>query len=260
MGKPRMITRFTTLGAAVALFTGGAAHAVPFSESGLATGTLGNSSSVLISAQGTNQGNATVIEAIGGGYNATTPAGASWSADQAPIEMVPVTGPSVGDGSSVPLKYLSPFDNTALYGTTYFSIGKDSASPVTLEFTEDQTSFNFLWGSVDDYNELAFLDSDNNEILSIAAAGALGILYDLDLIPIEQDYYGKWLILDFAFADSLAFRKVRFTSEYENGDDRAAMEIAFRSSVSEVPVPAAVWFLLTGIAGLAFAGRSRRTA
>lgn len=255
-----MITRFTTLGAAFAFSMAGAAHAAPVDVNiGIGTMTL----------TATDQGAADVAS-LGAGYNGTTPAGATWSADDAPAETIdPNTGPVVQDGSSNN-QHRSPFLGTSLDGTSYFSVGPyavdpdtgeaSTASPITLTFDAMQTDFSFIWGSVDTYNTFELLDDEGQPILiPITGPGALG--FAIDGFDEDGPNFEKWLLVELAFNEGSGFNGIRFSSQNDSGREIAAMEFAFRSGdVSGIPVPAAVWLMLTGIAGLGFVGRTRRTA
>lgn len=242
-----MTFRCTIAGLAVALSVTGAAHAASY----IVITIDGN---VSYSIEFTGQGN-TVIDTLGVGYDGSTPAGASWSADDAADAPVnAVTGPVVADGRSNLLNK-SPFLNSSLDGTSYFSVGPGSSSPVTLTFEEDQDSFDFIWGSIDSYNTVTFLDADGKELVTNNGAGLLNAISELDRG--REPHFEKWLLINMAFVKR-NLRSVRFTSELESGEEEAAFEFAL-PAVASIPLPAAAWFLLTGIAGLGFVGRSRRT-
>ena len=97
------------------------------------------------------------------GYNGTTPAGATWSAD-------PTVTPPPGSVGGI---NQSPFNNTPVSETqSYFSVwgpgvNGGAASPVTLDFASGQSDFSMLWGSIDTYNTLEVLGAGGRVLLLI---------------------------------------------------------------------------------------------
>jgi hypothetical protein len=165
------------------------------------------------------------------GYGANTPDGASWGGP-APV----VIGNSSGN-------WQSPFNSNGLTNvTSYFS-----ANPMqTLTFGALQTSFDLLWGSIDSYNTIAFLDDIGNVIASWTGSQIVSQT-GLGGSPANFEQVG---LFSFGFGPNEAFRSVAFSSS------QAAFEFAL--APAPVPLPAAGWLLVAGIAGIGAAGRKRR--
>lgn len=188
------------------------------------------------------QGGGNDADVYGAGYNATVPAGASFSAD-------PTVTPPPGNQPGV---YQSPFNNTALLQTqSYFSVGEAGtaggvASPVTLDYTTDQTFFSILWGSIDTYNTISFFDNGS----LVASYTGTDIVNEFTL-PDNSTNPGNFevvALLDFSFTGLDKFDAVKFESSTN------AFEFAL-----PVPIPAALPMLLAAVSGLGLAGwRSNR--
>jgi hypothetical protein len=173
------------------------------------------------------------------GYNASTPLGASWTSGDDPTVI-----PPPGNSSGV---YQSPFNSNGLTNVqSYFSVfatdgdGDGAASPATLTFDDLQSSFSLLWGSIDTYNTLEFLNSGGTAFATFVGADIMNALP----VPVVTNSEMVALV-NFVFGSGEEFKAVRFSSS------QAAFEFAL------VPLPAAGLLLLTGIGGL-FVFRSLR--
>jgi hypothetical protein len=173
------------------------------------------------------------------GFAGNTPLGATWS--DTDILITPPPGNDPGD-------FQSPFNSNSLTETTsYFSVqpnggpGVGADSPVTLTFASAQSSFEILWGSIDNYNSMTFNLTgggthtvDGNDIIS-----AIGGIALVD--PADRNFsYEKVALVRFMNFDG-TFDSIEFRS-----DGAAAMEFA----LAPIPLPAAGWMLLAGIGGL----------
>jgi len=187
-------------------------------------------------------------------YGAFTPVGASWSDD--PTWVVP---PADEGGIS-----RSPFSNTGLAGTRdYFSVigtgapgeGGGAESPVTLTFTEAQSSFRLLWGSIDTYNEITFSDGGGNSVTvtgTNVAGAASGLSAGGGMVALVN-------IFDFEDPAGGAFNFTTATFSSINGDN--SFEFATDISPDEltaVPLPASALLLLGGLGGLGGLSALRR--
>ncbi|MFN3259607.1 MAG: VPLPA-CTERM sorting domain-containing protein [Pikeienuella sp.] len=156
--------------------------------------------------------------------------------------------PSTRTGN-IPGVTRSPFDETSninIYSngsgipesTPYFSVGPDNPSnPAILEFTVDQRAFSFLWGSPDSYNELTFF-LDGQEVITF-----LGTVVQPPIAVGSAfvEFKGK-------------FDAVSFFSDGSNAFEWTSM------SATAVPLPAAAWMMLAGLASLGFVARRKRAA
>ncbi|MCW5750297.1 MAG: VPLPA-CTERM sorting domain-containing protein [Alphaproteobacteria bacterium] len=191
------------------------------------------------------QGPGNTADVYAPNFNGTVPDGATFSSD-------PLVTPPPGNLASV---YQSPFNNTPLLGTqTYFSVGAEDGdgdgalSPVTLTYTTDQSTFTILWGSIDSYNTIEFLDSGGTAI-------AGGTFTGTDIISLgglggAPANFEQVALIKFDFDSNELFRSIRFTST------QAAFEFALPS---EVPAPGAAWLLLGGMLALGAALRRRNS-
>lgn len=198
---------------------------------------------------GSVQGPGNRADEFASGFNGTTPAGATWSG------AAPVVTPPPG---SIFNRFESPFNNTSLQPTqTYFAVGgqvgdNGGPSPMTLTFDTPQSQLDLLWGSIDSYNTLTFLDGEN--VLTTFEGGDIIAAFPaLAGDPDAQGNFEQVALLSFVSDDQESpFSAVRFTS------DTAAFE--FGLQVEPIPLPAAVWMLLTAMAGLGFVSSRRKSA
>jgi hypothetical protein len=197
----------------------------------LALGATLDAQAITITLLGTStQGAGNTANVYAGNYNGTTPTGATWSSD-------PLVVPPPGNLSGV---YQSPFNNTPLLDTqSYFSVGGVDAvgdgaeSPVTLKYATSQNSFSLLWGSIDSYNTLEFLQGSTVR-LSLSGATLGGFLGG------SPPNYEQVALLAFSFGANELFNTVRFIST------QAAFEFAL-PGVRSVPEPGTLALIALGL-------------
>jgi hypothetical protein len=189
------------------------------------------------------QGPGNTSDVYAGTYDGTTPLGATWSSD-------PRVVPAPGNVSGV---YQSPFNNTSLLDTqTFFSVGAENGlngapSPVSLTYASDQSTFRFLWGSIDDYNTLQFFDGSTQR-LSLSGAQVVSMFG----LPGSAPNFERVALLSFSFAPNELFDTVKFISS------RAAFEFALPGSSTSVPEPGTLALFGVGLMGALL--RRRRSA
>jgi hypothetical protein len=143
----------------------------------------------------------------------------------------------------------SPFDGSGNGGVPvnagwaaipYYAVGPDNPfNPAVLNFARDQQAFSFLWGSVDNYNELTFLD--NNVVVATV---------------LWSDLAGAQIGVGASFVrvTDLIFDQIRFLSSPNNYFEFSNIE------TSPVPIPAALPLFGSVLAGMGlFRWWKRRT-
>ena len=112
----------------------------------------------------------------------------------------------------------------------------------TIVFSGGVSSFSFLWGSPDSYNFLDVTSTSGNQTFD--GTGVFGSLANGNNVNTR--------LFTLTGTDGTLINSVKFRS---NG---VAFEVA--AATSPVPLPAAAWLLLSGLAGLGLVGRGRRQA
>jgi hypothetical protein len=128
----------------------------------------------------------------------------------------------------------------------YFAVGPSNApSPALLEFATGQTSLTFLWGSVDDYNTVTFLDAASTVLFSINSDDLLAAAP-----PVVQFGIGAALVRIFGF--DTPFFGIQFSSS------KNAFEFSNIVTTTAVPIPPALLLFGSALAGLGYLMRRRR--
>jgi len=152
---------------------------------------------------------------------------------------------------SVSESYRSPFDGSGSGNSPapgwediwYYSVGPSPNATVLaqLDFNSGQTSLSFLWGSVDDYNVLQFLDQGGNVFDSVSPDALFNLGAD--------EGSGAAFVIIQGFAQP--FFGIRF------GSDTNAFEFS-NIATTAVPIPPALLLFGSALAGLGYLMRRRR--
>jgi hypothetical protein len=165
------------------------------------------------------------------GYGAHTPDGASWAGIDT------VTGNSSGN-------WQSPFNSNGLTDIqSYFSADPQA----TLTFGTAQTEFSMLWGSIDSYNTITFLDG--NSVIGSFTGSDVIAQFGLGGSPANFERVGLFTFATDGQAET--FDAIRF------GSTQAAFE--FATAPAPVPLPAAGWMLAASVAGIGAMRRRRKS-
>lgn len=170
------------------------------------------------------QGTGNTAHTYAANYNGTVPAGASFSGGN----------PFIAFGSASG-NYKTPFNGTPLSGSqSFFSVGGASdPSPTSLNFGSLQNSFSLLWGSIDGYNTISFLNG--NTAVASWTGGQINAL-----LPGSGE---RVALLNFAFGND-PFSTVTFKST------SAAFEFALPGGQVPEPGTLALLGLALGVAGV----------
>jgi hypothetical protein len=159
----------------------------------------------------------------------------------------PTTGGAVLTGSdTVNLTHAQPLGSTG----NYFVAGPTDGSPGVIDLSAigDIVNISLLWGSVDWYNTLEFLDSANNVLATFTgsdiASPANGATADPNTNPV--------VFFNLTGSSVTDFSKLRLSSSQN------AFEIDNIAINSGVPEPATWGMMLLGFAGMGMALRRRR--
>ncbi len=148
--------------------------------------------------------------------------------------------------------YRSPYDGLPFSQATYFSVGSET-TPSTAIFNISGTRLPFLWGSPDSYNTMTFFSGaagDGDAIASLTGTDVVnsGFVYTPDAGCSSSAGCG-YANLEIAIADGRRFESVQLSTT------SAAFEGA-----AAVPLPAAAWLFLSGLAGVGAWARRAKTA
>lgn len=133
----------------------------------------------------------------------------------------------------------------------YYAVGPSDGNPGVIDLSAigNITSLSFIWGSVDTYNTLQFLDASNNVLASFSGSNIW--------LPANGDQSNPntnpLVAFELTGSDVGAFTSLRLTSSSN------AFEIDNLAINSGVPEPATWAMMLVGFVGIGFGLRRQRS-
>lgn len=160
------------------------------------------------------------------------------------------TPTTVGGGvittGTTPGLFAQPFGSTG----NYFSVGPSTSSPGTIDLSSfgDIFAISILWGSIDTYNTLEFIDSVGNVIADFTGTEIIAPANGDQSSPATN----RVVQFNFSGGDEALVAGIRLTSTQN------AFELD-NIAVNPVPEPATWAMMLLGFGAVGFAMRRRRS-